>query len=338
MYCNSCQTIINKSDLVYCSQCGVPLHKDCANKCIKCGAYLCDSCSIENSFTCENCYQESDSNIKKIRRSHIEQYKRCPYSLYLQLFRNMIPPMGRHAELGVIVHDIIDKLKTHNQPLEESITILRNEVIAWNEEQDDEYSIITDDLIETGEICLTNYYNIKDQFEGSSESEENIIFKIRDDLPEVSCTLDRIVFKGDDIHIHDWKTGKPMSGKKLVTDLQPPLYIYGVYKKYGKYPKTFTLHYLKYNKDLVYNLITTEDDTIAYEVTTTRNTYVFTIDDMLQNVIKLLEGVKHNEFNMPSDNTHVWYCKNMCWFGLKNVCAGSQEEQWKALNKAYEKE
>lgn len=330
MYCNSCLKKIPKEDITYCKQCGVPLCKKCANHCLICGKELCDSCYADNNFKCEECYKPDDT-FSVIRRSHLELYAGCPYSLYLQLVLGIEPPMGKHAQLGIIVHQLIDELSEYDTTLEEAKKKMLEEIEKWNLSTEEEYSIITSELEEVGKICLENFWKIKDYFKPNFKSEYTIKYSIDDNLPKISCTLDRIEWNGKDIHIHDWKTGKPMSGKTLVNDLQPPLYIYGIYKEFGEMPKTFTLHYLKYDKHITYKYV----GDMKYEVKTSRKTYLLDINEILKRTKKILSDIKHNKFNMPTNNTHKWRCDSLCWFGISGKCSGSQQEQWKAMNKKY---
>ena len=106
-----------------------------------CGKTLCDSCYADNNFKCEECYKP-DETFSVIRRSHIEQYAGCPYSLYLQLILGIEPPMGRHAQLGVIVHELIDKLSEYEFSLDEAKKELIEKIEEWNLKTEDEYSII----------------------------------------------------------------------------------------------------------------------------------------------------------------------------------------------------
>lgn len=323
MYCNSCQTQIPKDEIVYCSQCGVPLHKGCANHCLDCGKVLCDTCSLDNNFKCETCYKPEDI-FPVIRRSHLEAYAGCPYSVYLQLVSGIEPPMGGAAQMGVLVHQLIEE-GISIEAMHEDIDILIKE---WNTQTDDDYSLITPELNENAHKCIDNYSKIKDYFlDCDARTEYNIQFTLDDDLPKVSCTLDKILEKDGRLEVHDWKTGRPMSGKKLVSDLQPPLYMYAVYTIYGKMPDSFTLHYLREDKHITYNKI----DENTYEVKTKRNTYTLDIQDALNRTREILKGIKDNKFNMPNEKAQ-FRCKTLCWFGLSGKCQGSFQEQWRNLN------
>lgn len=326
MYCNSCLKKIEKENITYCSQCGVPICKKCANHCMQCGKELCDSCYEDNHYLCEECYKP-DEIFSVIRRSHIEQYAGCPYSIYLQVILGITPPMGKHAELGIITHEIIEKIEKGELNKTEALNELQEKINAWNKVVEDNYSVITMELEEVGKNCINEFFKIKDMFGNKFKSEYNIKYSIDDSLPKISCTLDRIEWVGKDIHIHDWKTGKPMSGKKLITDLQPPLYIYGIYKEFGEYPKTFNLHYLNHGKRIIYKY---RGDGI-YEIETTRNTYILNVDDAIKRTKKILKDIKHKKFNMPTSQTHQWRCKNLCWFGISGKCKGVEIEQWKKL-------
>ena len=329
MYCNSCMQIIGKPELIFCSQCGVPLHKDCANHCLECGKVLCDSCFAENDYKCEECYKPNNK-FQKIRRSHLQQYDNCPYSLYLQLILGIEPPMGKAAQLGVIVHELIDLTTYEDTTLEEMQSELERRVKEWNEDEntDEEFSKIPQELLEVGKQCIDNFWEIKDVFPKTFDSEKNMVFSIDEDLPKISCTADRVIKNKDGIHIYDWKTGKPMSGKKLIEDLQPPLYIYAVYKEYGEMPKTFTLHYLRNNKIIVYEKVNDEN----YRVCTSRNAYILNIPSALEKTKKILKGIQNNHFNMPDERTSKWRCENMCWFGKSGKCKTSFNESWSVLS------
>jgi len=323
-------TQIPKEQVVYCEQCMVPLHVRCANHCTSCGKILCDSCYADNDFMCEDCHTPEE-DFTTIRRSYLEQYSGCPYSLMLQLVKGITPPMGSHAQLGVIVHELIDKISKDEKVTQTAAhSELEDRIIEWNLETDDEYSIITDELQSIGHICLDNFWLIKDQFISDFVAEHQIKFSLDEDLPMVSCTLDRISFVGDDIIINDWKTGKPMSGKKLTTDLQAPLYIYAVYSEYGKMPKSFNLHYLHPNKTI--SFVKTGD--MEYTVKTTRSEYKLDVEEALERTKRILKNIKNKHFPMV-EGKDQWRCSTLCWFGKNGKCSGGLQEQWKAVNESY---
>ena len=88
MKCANCFSEMKKEELV-CVNCGKPLHKDCAVQCMSCGKPLCDTCSLANSFKCKECAEEQKIKIDVIRRSHIEEYKQCPYAFYLDVVKGI---------------------------------------------------------------------------------------------------------------------------------------------------------------------------------------------------------------------------------------------------------
>lgn len=335
MLCNSCMTPIANQDLIRCEQCGVPLHQGCSNNCLACGKVLCDVCYTAGAFHCETCALEADKGnpFAVIRRSHLEQYAGCPYSFYLQVVKGIEPPMGSHAQLGILVHDIIDRHEAFGLTVEECFHHLSNQVQLWNEAQTEDYSIITEELYKVGQLCLANFFELKpylDQYGQDFTSEENIIFSVEGTDVQVSCTMDRIVRKNGEYHILDWKTGRPMAGKKLITDLQPPLYLYGIKQKYGKLPQTFTLFYLQHNKQIVYSLVDAEK--MLYEVKTSRNTYTLDLNEALERTKEVIRNIAGKQFQMQSDSG-VWRCKNMCWFGATKKCDGVDAGQWALTNR-----
>ena len=334
MYCNSCVTQITKADeVVYCSQCNVPLHSGCANHCLSCGKVLCDNCFTLNKFHCESC-KPPEKRFETIRRSHIELYQSCPYALYLQLVKGVVPPDGEHAKLGTIVHQLIDKIR--NNLLNYSDSFDEFEVEFYEKFSDAEDKELTNRLYDRGIDSLTNFWGIKDMLPvGKFESEINIIYSLGENLPSISCTLDSVDFVDGEIHVSDWKTGKPMSGQKLITDLQPPLYIEAIHQKYGMYPKTFTFYYLENGKVKVYERQPyVLGEYPEYVVHSGRTDYTLDLHDALERTKDILTKINNGVFNMPT-NVHEWYCKNMCYFYKSEICASSMKEQWNVLNAKY---
>lgn len=324
MYCNSCLKTIPVNEIVYCKECGVPLHIGCANKCLDCGDYLCDDCFKENRFRCSDCVTER-KEIKSIRRSYLKQYQECPHSLYLQLIEGITPPMNSYAELGILTHEIIEALQNGELEYSSAKPILENKVEEWNTQAEDEYSVITMELLEVGKNSIDNFMKMKDLFNEEFLTEHRIEFSIREDLPTINCTLDRISFVNGKIHIHDWKTGKPMAGKQLAEDLQPPIYIYAVFKEFGVMPDTFTLHYLDKNKNLTYK----HTEGMTYEVSTTRRTYRLDVEEKMKEAEEILQNIKDHKFDIIEDKEHLWRCSKMCWYHKSKICRDSLDAAWK---------
>ena len=318
-------TQINKQDVTFCGQCNVPLHNDCKNSCLDCGEVLCDTCYSTNNFKCEKCHIPNQE-FQTIRRSHLELYQSCPYALYLQLVKGVVPPTNDYAELGILIHQLIDMMSNRLLTLEEAHIELAKQMeekFKGNEKYDLFFN--------TGLSSLYKFAELQDLFGDTFETEKNIIFDVEAGLPSVSCTLDRIDFVGDHIHISDWKTGKPMSGQKLVNDLQPPLYIEAVRKEYGKYPTTFTLYYLAADKIKKYEHIGNG----IYEVKSGKTTYTLNVSDALKRTKEILTKINNKQFTLPKD-VSLWYCQNMCHHYTSGVCASATKEAWKVLKEKYE--
>ena len=280
---------------------------------------MCEACNIATN---------TEQEFKVIRRSHLELYAMCPYALYLQLVKGVEPEMNEYAELGIMIHHTLDMLS--NQIIEDNVAITELASGIETVFKDNEK---LEDFLATGNKCLESFLQLRPLLYPNFVTEKNIIFSLGDNLPKVSCTLDRIDFVGDDIFIADWKTGKPMAGKKLITDLQPPLYIEAIHQEYGVYPKTFTLYYLAHDKIKVYTL----QENGNYIVDTGRNKYELDIPEALDRTREILKKINNRNWTMPKD-VSPWYCKNMCSHYKTGICASSSKEQWKVLNEKYSAE
>ena len=129
-------------EITYCKECGVPLHKSCANHCLECKADMCDDCYKDNRFRCSDCVVE-DKSLRTIRRSYIKQYEECPYAFYLQVVEGIEPPMSSYAELGIIVHELIEEMQHGEKTLETAKNELKIRVEEWNISAKEEYSVLS---------------------------------------------------------------------------------------------------------------------------------------------------------------------------------------------------
>lgn len=244
------------------------------------------------------------------------------------LFQNAVmgkvPPMGGAAEAGIILHSIFEdvqkgELAPSSFDMKQRFEI---EVEDWNmklRDKDDiefEHSIVTDVLLENGRNAIDNWLNEvynnlldADRF----EVEKNIVFDIGEESL-IGCTLDRITWEGDEIHIHDWKTGKPLSGQNLITNLQPGVYIYAVFQEYGVFPESFTLHYL--GEPYKAKTYIHQGDGI-YIIKTPRKTYTLDVYETIEECRRIIKHINNGEF--PA-NGKKWFCDKMCWYRKSGDC------------------
>jgi hypothetical protein len=256
----------------------------------------------------------------------------CPYSLYLQLVKGIESESGQYAEVGILLHQIIDLLSNNLITKTDAYRKFHSELILLNESGKVDEEMVQH-FTQIGTDSLDFFELIKGNLSTEFLTEENVIFEVAEGLPKVSCTLDRIDVNNGEYRILDWKTGKPMSGKKLVEDLQPPLYIQAVKEKFGVYPKSFSLFYLAHKKIITYDLV--DEIQGLYIVLTARNKYSLNVPEVVNGRVKeILTRINNNNFSAPKD-THSWYCKNMCQFGKEDKCNGSEKEQWKLLKELY---
>lgn len=316
---------IKVDEITYCSKCGVPLHKKCANHCLDCGVEMCDDCYKENRFRCDTCLSQRKT-IKTIRRSYLQQYEDCPYSVYLLLNEGVVPPMNGYAQLGIITHELLEKMQHSEIDCRSAINELKKQVEIWNSEVEDDYSIISFDMLNNGIASIEKMEEMLPLFKDDEfKTEYNIEYKIADDIaPTINCTIDRISFKNGTIHVHDWKTGKPMAGKKLEENLQPPMYLYSVFMEFGVLPETFTLHYLAHNKTVTYK----HTEGTNYEVKTKRSTYHINLDDAMKKIEGIVRNIVKGKYAMVEDAAHAWRCEKMCWYRKADICSNDMSKGW----------
>ena len=75
-----------------------------------------------------------------------------------------------------------------------------------------------------------------------------------------------------------------MVGKKISSDLQAPLYIYGVRQKYNMPIRKFTFYYLNENKTRTFTRVTNDD----YLCVVRKREYFFNVTDAVREVQKII--------------------------------------------------
>ena len=335
--CKNCFSIIdNLRKETRCTTCSKPLHKDCAIK--DNGTFLCDVCYTVKEEG--EIIQRNEIVIPDvIRRSYIELYKSCPYAFYLNVIKGLDVVSNSYAKIGIDLHDLfhrasLGELKTSKELIEAYTPI-------WNTYEDEMFeqdlslykSMTIQELKEKlwKQVIdgVDTFFTIMSKLPKKAFMlEENIVFSIGDNLPQVSITMDRIDEKNGELEMLDWKTGGVIIGQKISSDLQAPLYIYAVRQKYNKPIRKFTFYYLPENKVRVFERITNED----YVCTVNKREYKINLTDAIREVQGIFAQIKKNNFNIPHDVKKMYFTCKMCHFKRKDICKGADMESWKQHN------
>lgn len=308
-----------------CKNCGVELDWSNSALCIKCKAPICETCFETNQMKCKECNpKEEPLQLEAIRRSHLEDYKMCPYYFKLNVVDGLEANTHPLAQLGIDLHDLYDL--TQRGEIDKSELDKRIDTIidSYDFKQDWLWEKYTPDEFKTkAHVCNQNFKTILKDLGEPIAFEERIFFDVGEGLPQITIAYDRLEKdEYGNLHIKDWKTGKCMSGKKLTTDLQPALYLYAVKTKYGVMPETFTLYYLsdtykdgKY-KERIYHK--SNDNT--YVCTVGKKQYVQDISAQLKEVKRICGHIKNKHFSVPERET--FKCK-VCAYKQNGQCQGS---------------
>lgn len=302
--------------------------------CVKCNTEICDDCSSKNKFKCNKCADKQKIKIPDvIRRSHIEDYKGCPYYFKLSVIDGLETNQHILARLGSDLHELYENVQRGD--VEANIEEMGFQLDYYMAAIERDYP--NEDMKriwDKAEVCNANFLELLPTLINKPIAfEERIIYSIGDDIPDVTIAYDRLEEdENGDLHIVDWKTGKIMSGKKLTTDLQPALYLKAVERKYGKMPKSFRLVYLgDTDKNGMYKerLFTSIDDN-KFICRVGKKEYIQDISEQIRVVQKLFSQIKAGNFSIPAKPDY-FMCK-FCCFKEKGLCSGSETERWKQIN------
>lgn len=316
MLCKGCFT--PSDGKTTCATCSAPLHKECAV--LRDGISYCDEHATIHVVTHKDVILPDT-----IRRSNIELYRKCAYAFYLHVIKGMEIPGNVYTQVGIDLHDLFNKaskdLSYSRKDMKEDFTIL------W-----DAYpkSFFTSDGLEdkmhTRAIdSIDAFYTLLPTFPAIPfATEQKIEFSIGDGLPTVNITMDRIDEVGDMLDIDDYKTGAVIVGKKISSDLQPPLYIKAVRDKYNRSVRRFRLLYLQEGKERVYERVDDEN----YTCVVRKREYHINITDAVKEVQRVFQHIKNADFNIPKDTKSMFFTCKMCHFKESGVCRGAEEEVW----------
>lgn len=326
MKCANCFSKMKKEE-IKCTTCGTDLHEECAVHCVTCGQPICDSCSLSNKFKCGECTKGENLDLEFVRRSHIEMYKTCPYSFYLEIIKGYEQKGNKWTEVGILLHDLFDKysqledVASRQKEIEEEYIkmFLKLDDSLFNNEHDKRT------MLDRGINSIKNYIRFEACTTRPFATEETVQINIGEGIPKIQVTIDRINKVGEELEIIDYKTGKVHVGKKLAMDLQPPTYIMAVREKYGVLPISFRLLFLDEDKERVYERI--DDD--KYVCRVNKNDYVISLQQTTSEIKSIFNKIKKRQFGIPSQLS-TWHCSKMCKFGESGakLCQGNIVESW----------
>lgn len=319
--CYSCYIETNATD-TSCGICQNPLHEDCAIK--EDGALFCDMC-----------YTVKISEPKKvefdvpdfIRRTYIETYRSCPFKFFKQVIEGNEQPPTCYTQVGIDLHDYFEKGlndRTYNEQnmLDDFQDVWDNKYPAMDlfESEDQKKK-----MYQRGLDSISTYYKLIDNIPMPFITEETIFYKVGEGMPDVRFTMDAILENSaGNLELLDWKTGKVMVGQKHSSDLQAPLYIYGVQEKYGRQVDRFTYYYLHEGKERVFERVAPN----KYVCTVGKREYHIDLEDMIKEIRRVFAQIMKGNFNIPQDTKKMHFTCKMCHIREQGMCRGADEESW----------
>lgn len=308
--CKICRTEMKKEN--NCDRCSKPAHQSCM---IKDGEkYYCDLC-----FTNKQYDKEEIVLPDVIRRSHIQTYLDCEYKSYMELIKGYEQPENIYAKIGIDVHEIIETIPEKNEAIERFREIFDGLDDSWFYDEKQKEKLET-----RGYDSIDTYYEIKDDIGVGDLLEKKIVFSVGDGLPKVSTTVDRIDIHDNHIDVLDWKTGNVAVGKKLSTDIQVPLYIYGVEQELEKPVSKFTLYYLSENKKRIYEHMHGD----IYGCKVNKRTYEIKLSDTVKKVQNVFNRMLNNDFEITGDPKKMHFTCKMCHIKARGLCEGADVQTW----------
>jgi hypothetical protein len=325
--CKNCFTPVDGRSSVKCSECTQPLHKECAISFG--GALFCDVCFTVREEKPKSKFGEF-TLPEHIRRTHIETYRSCPYKFYLEVLKDNPMPPNEYTQVGQDVHEVIEKYILNQMEEREARAHMEH---CFETYEDDLFTYKTrEEMKKRSDDSLDTFFEfvVPHLFGDTFAVEETIFTNIGDDIPDVRITMDLITERDSELEMHDWKTGRVMVGKKLSSDLQAPLYIYSVQKKYGKPVRSFTFYYLQENKTRTFTR--NPDNPDEYICMVGKREYKVSLTNAIREVKSIFSRIKKGDFNIPQDTRSMHFTCKMCHLQEQGLCAGAEEQSWAQMN------
>lgn len=323
MICKNCsQPIVDARKETKCTMCSSYLHKECSIK--ENDLHYCDLCyTIKSQEKPQITFEIPDI----IRRSYIEDYKSCPYKFYLTVIKGINDESETiYNRLGSDLHELFEKACISDYS---KANMLIDHLTLWKNYNsfnlDDE---LKSTLFNRGLNCINNFYELLYTLPPTPyDTEKQIITTIGNDLPKISTTIDRVDLIDDMLELSDWKTGQVLTGIKLSSDLQVPLYIYAAEKHYQLPVRKFTLYYLQNNKTRVFE----RQPDNSFICTVRKRIYRINPLDAIKETQHIFSQILKGNFNIPYDTKKMYYTCKICNHAKSNHCEGADIQGWKAL-------
>jgi RecB family exonuclease len=257
-----------------------------------------------------------------IRRSYIDTYEACPYKFYLEVVKRLEPPETIYTALGSDLHELFDKYSwTENPDPKKMIDEFEPYFNKYTPELFGSVSRIK--MIDRAEASIENFVKVHASMAKPWITEERVQMDFPG-MPSVSIAMDRInKLEDDKYEVVDWKTGAVLTGQKLSSTLQVPLYIAIIKEHYNIDVQRFRLEYLAEGKSRVYNKINDDE----YEVRVRKATYKVSLTDSVRRVKSVFSHIKNKDFNIKS-NQNAFYCNKFCPWNEKQ-CQGLVTQRFK---------
>lgn len=327
MECNSCTFPIGeKEKKVECESCGKHTHSFCLST--KDEKRVCDVCLVRIVQEVKAYEFELPDHV---RRTDIETYRKCPLKFKMEKFEGHQQPPTNYTQVGIDLHDIFDKAvnnrsyKSDQWRRDYEENYLKNQIEMGIYENDDEIKQFN----ERAETCMKAFEELLPSLPMPLMTEETIFFEVSPGLPKVRFTMDYISENEDGgLDLADWKTGKELVGKQLASDLQAPIYIYGVEKELNRRVDSFTFYYLNTGKVRRFERVSEG----VYVCKVNKREYVIKFNEMVGEIQGLFTKIKQGQFNVPIDSKGMFFTCKMCHIKKKGLCLGSDQEAWTRLN------
>lgn len=326
MNCNSCSFPIGEKETkVQCELCDKYTHSFCLSK--KDDKRICDVCLI-NDVQEAKAYQFELPEY--VRRTDIETYRKCPLKFKMEKFEGHEQPPRTYTQVGIDLHEIFDKAvndrsyrpeQWRKDYYEEFLPKQRELGIYADEEEVKSFN-------ERSETCMNAFEALLPSLPMPYMTEETIFFEVSPDLPKVRFTMDYISEnENGGLDLADWKTGKELVGKQLASDLQAPIYIYGVEKELGRRVDSFTFYYLNTGKTRRFERVSEG----VYVCKVNKREYTIKFTEMIGEIQKLFTRIKQGDFNVPTNTKGMYFTCKMCHLKEKGLCLGADQEGWSRL-------